>query len=177
MHLCAYVQGCCWHMSVTNRNSGPLCDPCWLLPQWHVFVHVCVLWTWYFIEPHVWESLGSTLGNSDHFWVFFVLVFSRNSVYFSSVHSLSHAWLFLTPWTAAHQASLSIPEFIQTHVCWVDDAIQPSHPLSSPSPPTFNLSQDQSLFKWVSSSHQVARVLEFQLQHQSFQWIFRTDLL
>ena len=47
----------------------------------------CVLWTWYFIELHVWESLGSTLGNSDHFWVFFVLVFSRNSVYFSSVHS------------------------------------------------------------------------------------------
>ena len=137
----------------------------------------CVLWTWYFIELHVWESLGSTLGNSDHFWVFFVLVFSRNSVYFSSVHSLSHAWLFLTPWTAAHQASLSIPEFIQTHVCWVDDAIQPSHPLSSPSAPTFSLSQDQSLFKWVSSSHQVARVLEFQLQHQSFQWIFRTDLL
>ena len=51
----------------------------------------------------------------------------------------------------------------------------PSHPLLSPSPPTFNLSQHQSLFQWVSSSHQVAKVLEFQLQHQSFQWIFRTD--
>ena len=60
---------------------------------------------------------------------------------------------------------------------WVSDAIQPSHPLSSPSPPAFNLSQHQGLFKWVSSSHQVAKVLEFQLQHQSFQWIFRTDLL
>ena len=59
-------------------------------------------------------------------------------------------------------------EFTQTHVHWVSDAIQPSHPLSSPSPPTFNLSQHQGLFKWVSSSHQVARVLEFQLQHQSF---------
>ena len=54
---------------------------------------------------------------------------------------------------------------------------QPSHPLSSPSPPAFNLSQDQGLFKWVSSSHQVAKVLEFQLQHQSFQWTPRTDLL
>ena len=54
---------------------------------------------------------------------------------------------------------------------------QPSHPLSSPSPPALNLSQHQGLFQWVSSSHQVAKVLEFQLQHQSFQWIFRTDFL
>ena len=69
-----------------------------------------------------------------------------------------------------------LPEFTQTHVHWVGDAIQPSHPLSSPSPPAFNLSQHQSLFKWVSSSHQVAKVLEFQLQHQSFPWIYRTDL-
>ena len=65
----------------------------------------------------------------------------------------------------------------QTHVHWVGDAFQPSHPLSSPSPPAFNLSHHQSLFKWVSSSHQVAKVLEFQLQHQSFQWIFRTVFL
>ena len=56
-----------------------------------------------------------------------------------------------------------LPEFAQTHVHWVSDAIQPFHPLSSPSP-AFNLSQDQGLFKWVSSSHQVAKVLEFQLQ-------------
>ena len=67
------------------------------------------------------------------------------------------------------------PEFTQTHVHWVDDAIQPSHSLSSPSPPALNLSQHQRLFKWVSSLHQVAKVLELQLQHQSFQWIFRTD--
>ena len=64
-------------------------------------------------------------------------------------------------------------EFTQTHVNQVSGAIQPSHSLSSPSAPTFNLSQHQGLFKWVSSSHQVAKVLEFQLQHQSFQWIFR----
>ena len=68
------------------------------------------------------------------------------------------------------------PEFTQTHVHWVSDAIQPSHPLSSPSP-AFNLSQHQDLFNWVSSSHQVAEVLEFQLQHQTFQWTFRTDFL
>ena len=60
-------------------------------------------------------------------------------------------------------------------VHWVDDAFQPSHPLLSPSSSTFNLSQHQGLFQWVSFSHQVARVLEFQLQHPFFQWIFRTD--
>ena len=66
-------------------------------------------------------------------------------------------------------------ELAQTHVHWVGDAIQPSHPLSAPSLPAFNLSQHLGLFQWVSSSHQVAKLLEFQLQHQSFQWIFRTD--
>ena len=60
-----------------------------------------------------------------------------------------------------------LPELAQTHVHWVSDAIQPSHPLSSPSPPAFNLSQHQSLFKWVSSLHQVAKILVFQLQHQN----------
>ena len=68
-------------------------------------------------------------------------------------------------------------EFIQTHVLWVSDAIQSSHPLSSPSPPGFNSSEHQGLFKWVSSLHQVAKVLEFQLQHQFFHWVFRTDFL
>ena len=68
-------------------------------------------------------------------------------------------------------------EFIQTHVHWVNDAIQPSHPLLSPSPPVLNLSQHQGLFKWVSSSHQMAKVLEFQLQYHSYQWTPRTDLL
>ena len=57
------------------------------------------------------------------------------------------------------------------------DAIQPSHPLSSPSSPTFSLSQHQGIFQWVSSLHQVAKVLEFQLQHQSFQWTLRIDFL
>ena len=70
-----------------------------------------------------------------------------------------------------------LPESTQTHVCWVSDAFQPSHPLLSPSPPALNPSQHQGLFQWVSSLHQVAKVLEFQLQHQSFHWIFRTDLL
>ena len=69
------------------------------------------------------------------------------------------------------------PEFIQTHVHRIGDAIQPSHPLSSPSPPAPNPSENQGLFQWVNYLHQVAKVLEFQLQHQSFQWTPRTDLL
>ena len=64
-------------------------------------------------------------------------------------------------------------EFTQTHVHWVVDAIQSSQSLSFFSPPVFNLSQHQSLFKWVSPSYQVAKVLEFQLQHQSYEWILR----
>ena len=96
----------------------------------------------------------------------------------SSVQLLSHGWLFVTPWTATgFPAHHQLPEHAQTQVHQVGDATQPSHSLSSPSPPAFNPSQHQGLFKWVSSSHQVAKILEFQFQHQSFQWIFRTDFL
>jgi len=70
-----------------------------------------------------------------------------------------------------------LPEFTQTQVHQVRDAIQPSHPLLSLSPSALNLSQNQGFFKWASSSHEVAKVLEFQLQHLSFQWTPRTDLL
>ena len=70
-----------------------------------------------------------------------------------------------------------LPELAQTHVHPVSDAIQPCHPLSSPSPRALKLSQHQGLFRWVSPSHHVAKVLEFQLQHKSFQWTPRTDLL
>ena len=102
-----------------------------------------------------------------------------SSIQFSSVQSLSRVRLcnpmdYSTPGLPVHH---QLPEFTQTHVHWVDDAIQTSHPLSSPSPPTFDLSQHQGLFTWVSYLHQVSKVLECQLQHQSFQWIFRTDFL
>ena len=91
--------------------------------------------------------------------------------------SVQSRQLFVTPWTTARQASLSITnsKFTQIHVHQVGDAIQPSHPLLSPSPPALNLSQHQGLFKWASSSHQVAKLLELRLQ--SFQWIFRVDFL
>ena len=102
--------------------------------------------------------------------------------YFSPIQSISRVQLF-APYGLQHtrlpclSQSPCLHKFAQTHVHWVGDAIQPSHPLSSPSPPTFNLSQHEGLFQWVSSLHQVAKVLEFQLQHQSFPWIFRTDFL
>ena len=79
-----------------------------------------------------------------------------------------------TPGLPVHH---QLPESTQTHDHRVSDAIQPSHPLSSPSPPALSLSQHQGLFSWISSLHEVAKVLECQFQHQSFQWTPRTDLL
>ena len=107
------------------------------------------------------------------------LVETKSHLVPSSVQSLSHVRLcdpmnYSTPGLPVHH---QLPELTQTHVHWVSDTIQPSHPLLSPSPPALNLSKHQVLFKWVSSSHQVAKLMEFQLQHQSFQWTPRTDLL
>ena len=99
---------------------------------------------------------------------------------FTLVQSRSRVRLFWDPMNCSmpglpvhHQ----LPKFTQTHVCRVSDAIQPSHPLSSPSAPAPNPSQHQGLFQWVNSSHEVTQVLEFQLQHQSLQWTPKTDLL
>ena len=108
----------------------------------------------------------------------FSIVFWNFSVQFSSVTqscpTLCDPIDCSTPGFSVHHQLL---EFTQTHVHWVSDATQPSHPLSSLSPPAFNFCQHQGLLKWVSSSHQLVKVLEFQLQHQSFQWTFRTDFL
>ena len=102
----------------------------------------------------------------------------KNNAYIFMFQFSSVAQLCLTPWDPMNCSAPCLPvhhqlsEFTQTHVHRVSDAIQ-----SSPSPPAPNPSQHQSLFQWVNSSHQVAKVLAFQLQHQSFQWIFRTDFL
>ena len=119
---------------------------------------------------------SSKLHKGKDFFLFNIICFS--SLQFSSVAkpcpTLCDPMDCSTPGLRVHH---QLSEFTQTHVHRVGDAIQPSHPLLSPSAPTFTLSQHQSLFKWVSSSHQVGKVLEFQLQHQSFQWIFKTDFL
>ena len=102
-----------------------------------------------------------------------VMLYSFSSVA-ESCPTLCDPMNHSTPSLPVHH---QLPESTQTHVHRVGNVMQPFHPLSSPSPSAFSLSQDQGLFKWVSSSHRVAKVLEFQLQHQSFQWIFRTDFL
>ena len=133
------------------------------------------------------SGLSRSLTKCHHlFWFFSIYFLDLNKIeskctyqtQFSSVAqscpTLCNPMDCSTPGLPVHH---QLPEFTHTHVHWVHDAIQPSHPLSSPSPPAFNLSQHQGIFQGVSSSHQVAKGLEFQLQHQSFQWIFRTDLL
>ena len=144
-------------------------------------IAVCWLHIWTFKQKKLKTRMGKyRIHTLDIWYEGIIACFKSLMMVLSSVQSLSRIQLFATPWTAAHQASLSITNswrLLKTHVLWVGDAIQPSHPLLSPSPPAFNLSQHQGLFQWVSSSHQVAKVLEFQLQHQSFQWIFRTDFL
>ena len=110
---------------------------------------------------------------------FFTSCDSWEALLFLQFSSVTQWWLVLcdsmdcrTPgFPVQHQ----LPELSQIHVHWVGDAIQPSHPLSSTSP-AFNLAQHQGLFQWVGSL-QVGKVLELQLQHQSFQWIFRVDFL
>ena len=123
------------------------------------------------------------LWGEDMFHILIAFVVSR---VYQSVSSVTQSCLTLCnpmdcsmPGLPVHHQLL---KFTQTHVHWVSDAIQPSHPLLSPSPPALNLSQHQGLVKWVSSSHQAAKILEFQLQHQSFQWTpalisFRMDWL
>ena len=138
----------------------------------------------YLTVPHISKFIGSFLNNFYYQFscrCFKVPLLSNgtpkiNSVQFSrSVMSDS-----LQPHESQHArppCPSQLQESTQTHVHRVDEAFQPSHPLSSPSPPALNLSQHQGLFQWVSSSHQVAKGLEFQLQHQSFQRTPRTDLL
>ena len=119
------------------------------------------------------------------FFLYFLLAAYLNkllpSVTWFQFNSVDHSCLTLcdpmncsTPGLLVHH---QLPEFTQTQVHWVSDAIPLSHLLLSPSPPAPNPSQHQSLFQWVNSLHEMAKVLEFQLQHQSFQWTPRTDLL
>jgi len=100
---------------------------------------------------------------------------SEVSVQLSAVQSLSRVWLLRSHGPQHSRPPCPSPTpGVHPDSC---PSSRPSHPLSSPSPPAFNLSQHQGLFQWVSSSHEVAKVLEFQLQYQSFQWTPRADLL
>ena len=111
-----------------------------------------------------WRAIAFSLGDQDFFLSLQIFMGKIDN---TSVQSLSRVQLFVTPWTACSTPGLPVhhqyPESTQTHVYWVDDAIQPSHPLSSLSPSP-NPSQHQGLFQWINSSCEVAKVLEFQLQ-------------
>ena len=160
---------CCERLKAEGEGDERGCDGWMASPTW---------WTWVLESFGSWwwtGRLGMLQSMGSQSWTDWVI---ELIVQFSSVAQslltlcdpMNHSTLGLP---VHHQ----LPESTQTHVHWVSDAIQPSHLLSSPSPPALNLSQYQALFKCVSSSHQVAKVLEFQLQHQFFQWTPRTDLL
>ena len=164
-----------------DMNLGKLLEMVRDRDTWHAAVHGAAKsqtrlsdWTdwnyaWLFWDPMDHSPPGSSVHG---------ILQARILVRFTSVTqsclTLSDSMDYSTPGFPVHHQLL---ELAQTHVHWVSDAIQSSHPLLSPSPPAFNLSQHQGLFKWLSSLHQVAKVLEFQLQHQSFPWTFRTYFL
>ena len=131
----------------------------------------------YSLQPKM-EKLYTVSSNKTGSWLWLRSWTLSCQVQFSSVSqscpTLCEPMNRSTPGLPVHH---QLPEFTQAYAHWVSDAIQPSHPLSSPSLPALNLFQHRGLFQWVSSSHQVAKVLELQLQHQSFQWTPRTDLL
>ena len=123
-------------------------------------------------------ALGGEWNNTDHLsclgscalaLLLSSLILSSSSSCFSVPQTCPSLCDPMNRSTPALPVHYQLPKFTQTDVHRVGDAIQPSHPLSSPSPPAFNPSQHQGLFQSVCSSHQVAKVLEFQLQHQSFQ--------
>ena len=165
---------------------------CWILSKAFYASVEFIIYGLYYVEEgfsiliffksfnHKWV-LNFVKGFLYFYWdyhMIFIFQFVNMVYHIDSVQSLSHVRLFETHSMDCSTPGLplqhQLPEFTQTHVHWVGVVIQPSHALSSPSPPILNLSQHQGLFQWVGSSHQVAKVLELQLQHQSFQWIFRT---
>ena len=149
-----------WWIRALRQDSHPLSS---LHLCWSSYSHTFILRPGRLgsKRPHL--PASSWLGS-------FQVQFSRSVM----SHSLQPHGLQHTRPTCSSPTPL---ELTQTHAHWASDATQPSHPLSFPSPPSFNLSQHQAHFQWVSSSHQIAKVLEFQLQPQSFQWIFSTDFL
>ena len=146
-----------------------------LTPWLRLWVCVQLPWTWNMDSTLVPTITGSRSGKE------YIKAVYCHPAYLTYIQSSVHFSLTLCDPMNCSTPGLPVchrlPESTQTHIHWVGDGIQPSHPLSSLSPPDLNLSHHQGLLKWVSSSHQVAKVLEFQLQHQSLQWTPRTNLL
>ena len=152
-----------WSVFAEGRGSGRREGLTWAMRKHLGMVIGSLSWLrWYFLK---------CIHMSKFIWLYVKFQFSSVG---QSCLTLCDRMDLSTPGFPVHY---QLPELAKTYVHQVGDATQPSHPLSSPSPPAFNLSQHQSLFKWVSSLHNVAKRLELQLQHQSLQWIFRTDFL
>ena len=138
----------------------------------HYNLFLCIFWfPFWFLHLYIGYSEACCLASMSLWFLYFFLLFS------SVFQSCPTLWNPMDCSTSGFPVNHQLQELSQTHVHLVSDAIQPSHPLLFTSPPSFSLFQHQDLFKWVSSSYQVAKLLELQLQHQSFQWIFRTDFL
>ena len=163
------------HLILQFRNNDLIVCPLQLFRKHSLLFQI---FNCYYTFQH--SSNRNALKGSDLFLFTTFLLFIHTHTYRHTcmrvcMLQFSHSVMSDSLWPHEPQhASLPVhhqlPESTQTHVHCVGDAIQPSHPLSSPSPSALNLSQHRGLFKWVSSLHQVAKVLEFQLQHQSFQW-------
>ena len=120
---------------------------------------------------HEWIIQQVAWSNLTAMWIDKLMSWTNISYTFLQFSSVTPSCLTLQPHGVQHTRPPCLSPTAgaySNYIHWVGDAIQPSHPLSSPSPPAFNLSHHQGLFKWVISSHQVAKVLELQLQHQSF---------
>ena len=174
-----------------------MCKSIWVLSQESFMHHFRSSWLIHFFFHLLWQWLlrlaplssftqpgSASPACAVSLWVppggLFIEAVAGLPLQFSSVQLLSHVRLFETPWTAARHASLSITNFWSLLKSMSIELVMPSSHLilcPSTSSPAFNLSQNQGLLQWVSSSHQVAKVLDFQFQHQSFQWMFRTDFL
>ena len=180
----------CFHSGYLHSHQHCI----WILFSTHPWQHLLALNFWVAAILKMWDDISFVHLIAFHWWLVVLNVFLYTHWSFVyvlweiSIKFLSIQFSLITQSCSAlcYPMDCSTPGFPIHHqltrACsnsyhQVGDAIQPSHPLSSPSPPAFNLPQHQDLFHWVSSSHQVARILEFQLQHQSFQWIFRTDFL
>jgi len=135
--------------------------------------------TWMVLEIIIWSKVSQRKTNIIWYLLHMELKIWKTRTFFV-VQSLSCVWLFVTPWTSACQASLFITISLNLLKLMSIESVMPSNHLNLCcllSSLALSFSQHQGLFQWVSSSHQVAKVLELQLQHQSFQWIFRVDFL
>ena len=162
-------------------DSGPPVSSVHVIVQARILGWVAVLFSRGSSRPRYWTQVSFIASRNFTKWATredFNL--KRIEIVISSVQftqscpTLCDPMNLSTPCLPVHH---QLPEFTQTHVHPVSDAIQPSYPLSSSSPPAPNPSQRQGPFQWVNTSHEVAKVLEFQLQHQSFRWTPRTELL